>query len=102
MYERISYIVLSLGTLSLFKDWIENLQDFNLHIAFYNVLFLNSLLFSVAIGVISYFNTKYREKSNGIFDYLINILLVLAIYVTFLIEIYNYWEFKEYGYLFIQ
>ena len=94
MYERISYIVLSLGTLSLFKDWIENLQDFNLHIAFYNVLFLNSLLFSVAIGVISYFNTKYREKSNGIFDYLINILLVLAIYVTFLIEIYNYWELK--------
>lgn len=94
MYERISYIVLSLGTLSLFKDWIENLQDINLHIAFYNVLFLNSLLYCMVIGVISYFNTKYREKSNEIFDYLVNILLVLAVYVTFLIEIYNYWEFK--------
>ncbi len=110
VYERISYVVLLLATISLLMDWGENLLEGaslsptgNMgysELPFANLLFFNSLIYGVITGFITYVMYKYpREDSyqRGLVV-LLNVVCVGSVFFTFLRELSRW---SDYAYLFL-
>ena len=104
-YERLSYALMLVATLSLFQDWsmvynrfsFDNTQRFT---PLFNIHFLTSLVFIAAFSFITGFqqNKKYPAPYPGkmnVFTLMVDIIpvvLLLAIYLAFRFEIAHYWD----------
>ena len=91
LYERISYAVMTLATIS----WVIDISTFDYTVPFANSLFINSLLYSVAMGWVAY--THYRHKTDKDYNTLavvFNALSVIPFYDTFTRQINLLWELR--------
>ena len=97
VYERISYGVTTLATGSLLIVWGENY--FNLFITypesfqivpFGNAVFINALVYCVAMGFMAYTHYQYKQTENPYrqsVTFFLNAFWVLGLYYTFFREI---------------
>jgi len=106
IYEKLSYPLIFIAFFSLVQDWkflYNNYYPKNPDtklVPLFNINFLSSLLFVLAIGFINYLNSK-KEYSKAIISnktfsniiaFSIPTILIIAIYYTFRMEIVNYWN----------
>jgi len=98
LYENLSYIVMILALISLFQDWFRYENETPI----LNSQFLNSLLFTVAFGLIFYFQRKFPKgetESRGLSNFMNHVIpsiFVLVLYNAIRMEISNYWDLKIY------
>ena len=104
-YERLSYVVMLVATLSIFQNWsvvyikfsFDNMQKFT---PLFNIHFLTSLVFISAFVFINAFqqNKKYPAPCPGKMNVftlmadIIPVVLFLTIYLSFRFEIAHYWD----------
>ena len=104
-YEKLSYVLMLVATLSIFQDWslVYNRFAFDNRQAFtplFNIHFLTSLVFVTAFGFINVFhqNKKYPAPYTGKTNVLalvpdiIPLVFLLGIYLAFRFEIAHYWD----------
>lgn len=100
-YANTSFPIMILALISMAMDWESNYELYNAenYLAFWNLNFLTSVLFTAGFGIITYFNHKYplakNEKVSPAADLkqlLIPGVFLFALYYTFYLEIGNYWE----------
>jgi hypothetical protein len=106
-YEKIAYALIALSFFSIIDDWGNTYYNYNGSAEaiaikpIFNVYFLTSILFIVAIAFINYLhrNTKYEKPAfvqNEAFkvipNYGLGILLLVSIYIGFRVEISNYFD----------
>ena len=98
VYERISYTVMVLASISLIIDWVKapnilyivNPDKFIYLIPFGNALFINALLYSAAFGFMAYTHHLTQLANKEIYKLLsiiLNILCVASLYFIFFREI---------------
>ena len=98
VYERISYAVMVLASISLLIDWTKadyslyytNLNEFNNIVPFGNAMFINALLYSAAFGFMAYTHHLTQLANKEIYKLLtiiLNILCVGSLYFIFFREI---------------
>lgn len=103
IYEKLSYPLIFIAFFSLIHDWVltYSLYDTEVRIIpIFNVNFLSSLLFILAIGFINYLNSiKYKPQNlishkflSKVITFSIPSILMIAIYYAFRLEIANYWN----------
>lgn len=103
IYEKLSYPLIFIAFFSLIHDWllVYSLYDTEVRlIPIFNVNFLPSLLFILAIGFINYLNSiKYKPQNLILHKFLSKVIsisipsiLIIAIYYAFRLEIANYWN----------
>jgi uncharacterized membrane protein len=100
IYETFSNIVLVISAFSLFGDWIDAYQGLSKYdlTPFLSIEFFSSLIFAAVLGYITYLNFKFNRDGREIkrksiataFDYMIPILFVGILYLTFFIEV-SHW-----------
>ncbi len=97
MYEKISYVIMALAFMSLLHDWES--YSYTQSNAFFNVVFLTSLLVAAAYGYITYLGTKKEyivaQNQNSLTNamkVIIPVLLIIVSYFTFNNEISLYFE----------
>ena len=106
IYEKLSYPLIFIAFFSLVQDWMFLYDNYypkdpsTKLLPLFNINFLSSLLFILAIGFINYFNSK-KEYSKAIISnktlsniitFSIPAILIIAVYYSFRIEIANYWN----------
>ena len=98
VYERISYAVMVLASISLLIDWVKapnildivNPDKFIYLTPFGNALFINTLLYSAAFGFMAYTHHLTQLANKEIYKILsiiLNILCVASLYFIFFREI---------------
>ena len=98
VYERISYAVMVLASISLLIDWVKapnilyivNPDKFIYLTPFGNALFINALLYSAAFGFMAYTHHLTQLANKEIYKLLsiiLNILCVASLYFIFFREI---------------
>ena len=98
VYERISYAVMVLASISLLIDWVKapnilyivNPDKFIYLTPFGNALFINTLLYSAAFGFMAYTHHLTQLANKEIYKLLsiiLNILCVASLYFIFFREI---------------
>ena len=98
VYERISYTVMVLASISLIIDWVKapnilyivNPDKFIYLIPFGNALFINALLYSAAFGFMAYTHRLTELVNKEIYKlltFVLNILCVGSLYFIFFREI---------------
>ena len=98
VYERISYAVMVLASISLLIDWVKapnildivNPDKFIYLTPFGNALFINALLYSAAFGFMAYTHHLTQLANKEIYKILsiiLNILCVASLYFIFFREI---------------
>ena len=105
-YEKLSYPLMLLAFVSIIQDWIF----FDHHYytkAFYvettplfNINFLTSFLFILAFACINYVNQRLKRSTsiyskkqlNAFISFSIPAIFIIALYISFRIEIANYWD----------
>lgn len=98
VYERISYAVMVLASISLLIDWVKapnildivNPDKFIYLTPFGNALFINTLLYSTAFGFMAYTHHLTQLANKEIYKILsiiLNILCVASLYFIFFREI---------------
>lgn len=103
VYENLSYPLMILAFFSLTQDWAMSYDTYyekNHFASILNISFLSSMLFVVAFGFINWINHKASAASvegkrnwiAQIMTYGMPILLLLALYGSFFIEIEYYWD----------
>jgi len=106
LYENLAYALIILGVLSLAEDWALASANFaspgedGEHPAFFNAVFLTSLLSSGALGYITYlffrkprFLKWTRESLHGeALSFAVPGLFLLVLYGSFALEIAQYWD----------
>jgi hypothetical protein len=104
-YEKLSFVLMVLSTLSIFEDWSTvynrfSLDDTQKFTPIFNIHFLTSLVFIGAFGFINVFqqNKKYPvpypEKMNifSLMTGIIPVIFLMSIYLAFRFEIAHYWD----------
>ncbi len=106
IYEKLSYPLIFMAFFSLIQDWMllynnyyPNNPDSKL-LPLFNIHFLSSLLFILAIGFINYLNTKKEYSKviitnkflSRIITFSIPAILIITVYYAFRMEIANYWN----------
>lgn len=95
VFEYIAYPVVALGFLSLVFLWEDHTisryywvkENLATQTPFANGIFISGLVFALALGFISYFNQRDKKEANTIrkiVAVVINAMLILTVYVTFL------------------
>lgn len=111
MYEKIAMPLMFIGVISLFQDWEEAYRVYsgdyteNWLTPFFNFQFLSSLIAVAGLGIINYINYKVKsiellfknETINKILQIAIPSLLLLVLFMTFSVEISNYWDQAYYS-----
>lgn len=103
VYENLSYPLMILAIFSLTQDWAMSYDSYykeNHFTSILNISFLSSMLFVVAFGFINWINHKTSVASAEgkrnwiaqIMAYGMPILLLLALFGSFFIEIEYYWD----------
>lgn len=104
IYEKLSYPLLILAFFSIIQDWDIFYDPYNLKLpetsitAFFNIQFLSSIVFVAFLGSINYLKVKFPSaivKYHPILKlltYLVPTFFFIALYFTFRLEIYNYWQ----------
>lgn len=105
IYEKLSYPIMLLATLSLFQDWGDNYYDYRIEYnsditPLFNISFLTSILFVAALGFILYLQRKETFVSalskDGVFYkmavYAIPSVFILTLYYAFRLEIEFYFD----------
>ena len=97
VYEGLSYPLLALSFLSILHDWLHASAD-NLSIVF-NVYFLATLLYILALGAIFYINRKYSLLENSKLvtwqdpiEIVATVGMIISVYFLFVFEINRYWN----------
>lgn len=106
IYEKLSYILMTLAFISIVQDWetfygsqYSIINEFKITPIF-NIHFLTSILFIGAFGFINFINRKANYPSAlaankdlmGIVSFLIPMILVFSVYYAFRIEIDHYFK----------
>lgn len=105
VYEKLSYIVMSIAFLSLLHDWIMVYSNFGFNdsdgkiIPIFNIHFLTSLFAIAAVGTIHFLNNdkKYtpafgtQNMLSKVISFSIPAVLIFICYAAFRLEIANYW-----------
>lgn len=100
-YERLSYILMFLGFVSLLEDWEVAYSVYSQEGHFdsiLNIVFASSLLFVMAFGFINWVNLKTKptteeNKTNGLtqlMTFALPAIFILALYGAFYVEIEYY------------
>lgn len=111
VYERISYAMVVLAFISLTHDWqqfygyadyFSNLEHPDNITFLFNIQVLSALLICAAWGTIIYFDRQYQTEKPAdvltrIFQWVIPVLVILVLYVTFSKEIDTYWQQRYYA-----
>src|SRR5690606_39414266 len=94
MYRSMTYALLAIASLSLFYDWSENYNSYNYDCLtpIFNIQFLTSLIFTGALVFINYVYYKYASEKTNVVSVLFGLLLTFVIYMTFQLEIDNYFN----------
>ncbi|MEM9143270.1 MAG: DUF2339 domain-containing protein, partial [Bacteroidota bacterium] len=103
IYEKLSYPLMLLATLSLLQDWNLAYDSFakdNLPQPWFNATFLSSLLVVAAFGGIHWISQKYpvaqTSRSQSVPErfmiFAVPGMLLGALYFTFYLELDNYWQ----------
>ncbi|MEP0478596.1 MAG: DUF2339 domain-containing protein [Nonlabens sp.] len=105
IYEKLSYPIMLLATLSLFQDWdndynVYDIETYSDIIPLFNISFMSSMLFVAALGFIVYLQRKETFVSalskDGIFYkmamYSIPSVLIFTLYCAFRLEIEFYFD----------
>jgi len=111
IYEKLSYPLMILASLSIFQDWSIVYNSYNPEYpetrvaVILNVNFLTSLLFIAAFGFINFINQsekyqpsfKFKNELYRIIPFIIPCILLFTLYYAFRIEIESYWNqlFKD-------
>jgi uncharacterized membrane protein len=95
-YRDLSVVLIFAAFIYLLNDWnAYNTTDFP---TFFNIHFLNSLIFLLALGYIfqqsRIFNITqlFKGEFPGIYNIVIPVILILTTYLAFYLEIKNYWN----------
>lgn len=104
-YEKLSFVLMMMATLSIFQDWSGVYNNFVFGEAqkftpLFNIYFLTSLVFITAFGFIIAIqqNKKYAAPFSGkttiytIVASIIPVIFLLVTYLTFRFEIVHYWN----------
>ncbi len=107
VYEKLSYPLMFLASLSLLDDWSSGYYAFseNSSLPIWNTTFLTSILFVVGFSVIFYTSRKWAESSylkpNSAFSNFINkaipAVLLLALYNGLRLEIAYYFDLVSFA-----
>ena len=110
MYEKIAMPLMFIGVISLFQDWDEAYQVYdgtyeNWLIPFFNFQFLSALMVVAGLGIINYLNYTVKSVTplftNKTFCRTLALaipsLLLLVLFMTFSVEISNYWDQAYYN-----
>ena len=93
MYRSMTYVLLVIASFSLFYDWSENYATYYDYITpIFNIQFLTSLIFVGALAFINYVYYKYASEKMNVVGVLFGLLLTFVIYMTFQLEIDNYFN----------
>lgn len=103
IYEKLSYPLMFLAFFSLIEDWEVHYDTYYLDTLFpsiFNIIFLSSALFIAAFSFINYINYTTKavvvegQKNNisRLMNYVMPIILILVIYLSFFLEIEYYWS----------
>lgn len=103
-YERVSYPLMYVAFLSILYHWSVVYHPHESSDAWIkplvNVYFLESLMFVAAFAFINWVNSSKRFNSSvvappevkGFFSITVQLMLIIAIYLAFRLEIANYWD----------
>lgn len=99
VYEQLSYPLMILGFISLTDDWFDRSLILN-YVPVFNIQFLSSLIFMMAMGFINRINfyKKYALKPENLhayrklFNFTIPGMLVFALYGSLLLEVMAYFD----------
>ncbi len=103
-YEKLVYPLLLLAFISIIHDWDSFYQSTHTYnqrpklTPIWNVQFLSSVLFIIALAFINYVRIKSpltldkQTKLYKLLDYLIPVLFVFVLYFSIRMEISNYWN----------
>jgi len=104
VYEKLAYPLVILAFISIIQDWGSFYDTYNFRFPetmttpFFNIQFLSSLLFSGLLGYMNYLKIKFPtalinpKRLLKIATYLVPAFFILALYFSFRLEIYNYWQ----------
>ncbi|MCB0428683.1 MAG: DUF2339 domain-containing protein [Flavobacteriales bacterium] len=106
IYESLSYPLMGIAFLSMLQDWSYMYDGYDPEITdsyirpIFNVHFLSQVLFAGAFGWIFATQRKHpesRSKSMAVemFTYMVPVIMLLTIYITFWKEIDCYWDQTE-------
>ncbi len=98
--KNLSYPLLALSLISLLQDWeaynvkynytTSNIKEYLTPI--FNINFLSSIICIASLFFIYRTNKKHSSKKKSILSFVIPILIILLIYITFFIEIMHYYN----------
>ena len=100
VYEKLSYPIMVLAFISLSQDWNAVATLKTNFTPLLNINFMNSMLFVIAFGFITYLNQNQKYPStfspkktiSVIISYAIPAIFIFTLYNTFKIEIETYWN----------
>ncbi|MHA7058122.1 DUF2339 domain-containing protein [Aquimarina sp. M1] len=113
IYEKLAYPVIALTFFSLLQDWwmyyvenstISGISEISV-IPFFNISVLTSLLCVVSFGYILYVHTNEKypflwphyKTWYQLISLWVSAMFLFVLYMTFFLEIIDYWESMEYG-----
>jgi uncharacterized membrane protein len=111
MYEKLSYPLIAIAFVSVFEDWdmaygsVYGDQSEYWLTPIFNFQFLSSLIALSGFGIINFINQKIkidapiftREVLNKIFEIVVPAFFLILLYMSFSLEITNYWDQQYYS-----